>query len=205
MLAALILLAWAALQVFGDGDPKPAKPAASPQPTASAAPTTPAPVRNGEVTVNLASGEAACDPEKVLITPSVKPGQFAGAAVRVTMSVSASQKTPCVLDAKAADLLVVISANKAPVWDSSVCRSALLSAPVSVTPNWATVVETTWTGRGSGKRCSPKEGFAGPGSYVIKAATLGGEIGQATFSLKNKPKPKKAKPTPTATPKPTAG
>jgi hypothetical protein len=200
-LAAVILLAWVSLQIFGGGERKADKPATTAKSLVTAVPTTPAPVRNGEVTVNLASGTGACDPEKVLITPSVKSGQYVGGAVRVTMSVSTTQKDPCVLDAKAADLLVVISANKAPVWDSSVCKSALLTGPVSVTPTWATVVETTWTGRGSGKNCSVKEGFASPGSYVLKAATLGGEIGQTSFSLRNKPKPKAAKTTtPPATP-----
>lgn len=202
MLAAVILLAWVSLQVFGGSDGKTDKPAATAKSLVTAAPTTPAPVRNGKVTVNLAAGAEPCDPEKVLITPSVKSGQYVGGAVQVTMSVSTTQKDPCVLDAKAADLLVVISANKAPVWDSSVCKSALLTAPVSVTPTWATVVETTWTGRGSGKNCSLKEGFASPGSYVLKAATLGGEIGQASFRLDNKPKPKVAKTT--APPKPVA-
>lgn len=188
LLAALILLSWGALQIFADGGGTD-KPAAAPTTQVTTAPPAPAPVTNGEVTVNLASGAAACDPEQVRVTPSVAPGQLTGMPVKVTMSVSTTQSEPCVLNAKAADLLVVISANKKPVWDSSVCKTALITRPVGVTPRWATVVETTWSGRGSGKQCSPREGFASPGGYVLKAATLGGEIGQTSFNLSNKPKP----------------
>ena len=98
----------------------------------------------------------------------------------------------------------LISANKAPVWDSSVCKTALLPAPVAVTARWSTVAAATWTGRGSGTNCSAKEGFASPGTYVIKTATLGGEPGQDTFTLVNKPKPKPTTTPPTPTKKPTA-
>lgn len=202
MLALVLLLAWGATKAFG-GEGKSDKPVAKPSATPTAPAIVAAPV-DGKVTVNLSSSTATCDPEKVRVTPSVKSGQYVGAAVKVSMIVSTTQKDPCILNAKAADLLVVISANKAPVWDSSVCKTALLPTPVSVSPRWSTVAATTWTGRGSGTTCSTKEGFASPGTYVIKSATLGGEPGQDTFTLVNKPliNKKMAKPTPT-TPTPT--
>lgn len=196
VLALVLLLAWFATRAFGS-EAKPDKPAARSTAIPTKAPTRVAPV-NGEVTVNLATDAKLCDPEKVRVSPSVKSGQYAGDDVDVSMIVSTTQKDACVLDAKKADLLVVISANKKPVWDSSVCKSALLTESVAVSPRWSTVVATTWTGRGSGRDCSNKQGFASPGSYVIKSATLGGEPGQATFRLVNKPKPK-AKPKPTET------
>lgn len=193
----VLLIVWIVLQVLDRGNDTKSKAA----PTATA--TTEAPVAaptNGKVQVDLTSGNAACNPEKVLVAPSIRPGQLTGGPIDVTMNVSTTDGKACVLDAKAADLLVVISANKKPVWDSSVCKSALLTGPVAISANWATVVETTWTGRGSGKKCSSKEGFATQGSYVIKAATLGGEISKASFRIENKPKPKATKATPTTKP-----
>lgn len=202
VLALVLLLAWGATKAFG-GEDKVAKPVAKPTTSPTTAITTPAPV-DGRVTVNLSTGTAPCDPEKVRVTPSIKSGQYVGAAVKVSMIVSTTEKDPCILTAKSADLLVVISANKAPVWDSSVCKTALLPGPVAVSPRWSTVAPATWTGRGSGNKCSNKEGFASPGTYVIKSATLGGEPGQDTFTLVNKPKPKPtATPTKTPTKKPT--
>ena len=199
VLAVVLLLAWGATRAFG-GEGKADKPVAKPTAKATTTATAAAPV-DGKITVNLSSGTATCDPEKVRVTPSVESGQYVGAAVKVSMIVSTTQKEPCILNAKAADLLVVISANKAPIWDSSVCKTALLPIPVSVSPRWSTVAAATWTGRGSGTKCSTKDGFASPGTYVIKSATLGGEPGQDTFTLVNKPKPK---PTATPTKKPTA-
>lgn len=191
VLAVLIALVWVGLRFFGGEDMVDA-PVATPVATAttattSAAPATPA---NGDMRVSLETGTAKCDPEKVRVSPAVKGGQHVREKVKVAMSVSTTEKKPCVVDPKSADLLVVISANKSPVWDSYVCKTALLTKPVEVSPQWATVVETTWSGRGSGRNCSPDEGFASPGTYVIKAATLGGEPGQATFRLTTKPKPK---------------
>lgn len=199
MLAVILLIAWGATKAFA-AEEKANKPIATP----SAIPTKAAPVAapvDGKIAVSLTSGTAPCEPEKVRVTPSVKSGQYAGAEVAVSMSVSTTQKNPCILNAKTADLLVVISANKSPVWDSSVCKSALLAEPVAVSPRWSTVAAATWTGRGSGKNCSAKQGFTSSGTYVIKAATLGGEPGQATFRLVAKPKPKPIpRPTATATP-----
>lgn len=192
-------MTWGVLQLLG-GDDDPEDKVVTPTAKPSAVEPTVAPV-NGKVDVNLSTGTGACDPEKVRVSPAVKPGQFSGQPVNVTMTVSTTGKDDCILNAKSADLLVVISANKKPIWDSSVCKAALLTKPVAVSARWATVVETTWSGRGSGPNCSPREGYTGSGTYVIKSATLGGEPGQATFKLVKKPKPK---PTPTkATPNPT--
>lgn len=195
MLAVVLLLAWFATKAFGafGTESRPGEPVAGPTATPTTAATVATPV-NGEVTVNLTSDTKPCDPEKVRVSPSVRSGQYVGSEVDVSMIVSTTQKDACVLDAKKADLLVVISANKNPVWDSSVCKSALLTRPVAVSPRWSTVAAVKWTGRGSGTDCSDKQGFASQGTYVIKSATIGGEPGQARFRLVNKPKPK-----PTAT------
>lgn len=201
MLAAVILVVFLAFQLIGGGGGSGKKPVAKPIAAATTPPPTVTPPPSGAINVSLATGTAACDPAKVLVTPSVRTGQYAGSAVTVAMNVSTTQADPCVLDAKAANLLVVISSNKKPVWDSTLCQTGLLGGPVSLTPQWATVVQTTWTGRGSGAKCSPSEAFAGPGTYVIKSATLGGDVGQAGFDLARRPAPRTPKPTVTAAPK----
>jgi len=200
-LAVIIALIWIGMQVFGGGgDPK-----ADPQPTATATATVaPAPAPTaGVLSVNLVSGTRACDPEKIRITPTVAPGQLTKAPVAVGLVVSSTETKACTLTSTAADLLVVISANKVAVWDSTVCKTSLLTAPVAISPGWATLAQASWSGRGSGSKCSAKEGFATPGTYTIQAGTLGGEPGKTTFVLKSAPKPKvtatpKTDPTPSA-------
>lgn len=197
----MIALVWLALRfVGGDDDPDP-KPTAKPTVTATAAPTVAAPV-NGIVRVTLVSASRACDPEKIRMTPTVEPGQFTKAPVKISLVVSSTEKTACTLKPADADMVAVISANKTPIWDSTVCKAALLDDPVSVSPQWASLVTATWSGRGSGSTCSSKEGYASPGTYAVQVGTLGGEPGKATFTLERKPEPKPTKTTPTPT-KPT--
>ncbi len=81
----------------------------------------------------------------------------------IGLVVSSTETTACTLTPSAADLLVVISANKVAVWDSTVCKTSLLTAPVAISPGWATLAQASWSGRGSGSKCSTKEGFATPG------------------------------------------
>lgn len=195
-LAVVIALIWIGTKVFGgDGDPK-----AEPEPTATATATaTPVPApTDGVLSVNLVSETRTCDPEKIRITPTVKSGQLTKTPVVVGLVVSSTDTKACTLTPSAADLLVVISANKVAVWDSTVCKTSLLTTPVAISPGWATLVQASWSGRGSGSKCSTKDGFATPGTYTIQAGTLGGEPGKTTFVLKPTPKPK-ATATPTKT------
>ena len=199
LLAVVIALIWVGMKVFGGGD----EPKAEPKPTATAAATvTPAPApTDGVLSVNLVSATRPCDPEKIRITPTVKSGQLTKAPVAVGLVVSSTETKACTLTPSVADLLAVISANKFAVWDSTVCKTSLLTTPVAISPGWATLVQATWSGRGSGSKCSSKEGFATPGTYTIQAGTLGGEPGKTTFVLKAAPKPKATTPTKTPTPK----
>ncbi len=150
--------------------------------------------------MKLVSATRGCDPEKIRVTPTVSSGQLTQTAVVIGLVVSSTETTACTLTPSAADLLVVISANKVAVWDSTVCKTSLLTAPVAISPGWATLAQASWSGRGSGSKCSAKEGFATPGKYTIQAGTLGGEPGKTTFTLNPAPKPK---PTATLTPKTT--
>lgn len=200
-LALIIALIWIGMKVFGGGDEPKAEPKATATATATAT-IAPAPT-NGVLSVTLTSATRACDPEKIRVTPSVRNGQYTKGAVAVGLVVSSTERTACTLTPAAADLLVVISANKVAVWDSTVCKTSLLATPVAISPGWATVAQASWSGRGSGGNCSAKEGFATPGKYTIQVGTLGGEPGKTTFTLDPRPKPKPtATPTPTKTPTP---
>lgn len=187
----LILLAWAALRLWpGDSDERrvsaPA-PTAVPTKTAEPAPT------DGTTTVALASGSSACDPESIRMTPSVADGQTVRQAVTIDLSIGSTSTKPCTFTADSTDLLVVISAGKTAIWDSTVCKTALLTDPVKLAPGWSTLVPAEWSGRGSGPACSAKEGWATPGRYTIQVGTLGGEPGQTKFTLDPAPRADKKK------------
>ena len=186
ILAAVLLVAWVIVQFVNEpGDSK--KTSSAPTtPTVRVIPTEAGPP-NGKISVELAAATGACDPEKVRVTPSVQNGQFVDGVVKVSLIVNSTQKNACTLNAKTADLLVVISANDSAIWDSSVCKESFLAEPVTISSQWATVAKTTWSGRGSVPNCSNEEAFGSPGKYVIKAATLGGEPGSDGFNLVRRP------------------
>lgn len=193
-LAAVIALVWLVLRfVGGDDEPDP-KPTAKAPVKTTTAPVVAAPV-NGVVDVTLVSATRGCDPEKIRMTPTVEPGQFAKAPVKIGLVVSSTEKTACTLNPASADMVAVISANKTAIWDSTVCKVDLLDDQVAVSPQWATLVTATWSGRGSGSKCSSKEGYATPGTYTVQIGTLGGEPGKTTFKLERKPEPKPSKTT----------
>lgn len=205
LLAGVIAIVWLVLQVAGGSDVD--------EPTAKATATTPAPTTaptpeakvDGLVDVALVSDAAACDPEKVRITPTVRSGQLTRAAVEIGLVVSSTASKACTLTPADADAIAVISANGTAVWDSTVCKVSPLTDPVAITPGWSTLATVQWTGRGSGSKCTSKEDFASPGKYTVQIGTLGGEPGKATFDLENRPAPKPTATKTTATPKPPKG
>jgi hypothetical protein len=213
LLAAVILIVWTVLQIRGGGDDeKPPKAAATPSkaaPKPSASPTTPAAPKqtvDGAVDVAVVAGTAPCNPEDVRITPSVRPGQLTKGPIDIGLVISSTQKTACTLQPDDADTVAVISANGTPVWDSTVCKASLLSAPVALSPQWATFATVQWTGRGSGSNCTSNQGWATPGKYTLQIGTLGGEPGKTAFSLDARPAPAKTSAPPAApsTPAPSA-
>lgn len=207
----VIAIAWAATTFWPGGDDEPA-PVAAPAPSGSttAAAATPSPTpaatqaAQSDVQVALTSSTEPCDPETVRITPTVPGDQPARKAVRVELLVSTTAPQGCTLDPDESEVVAVISSGETAVWDSAVCDSALLDAPVSLSPGWSTTVPTAWSGRGSGPACSKKEGWASPGKYTLRIGTLGGEPGKASFRLAQPaPKPKAAaSPKPTTSPSP---
>ena len=197
LLAAVIALVWVVLQVTGGDDEPDAKPAATPSSGTPTVRPTPSVKVNGIVDVGLTTSTKACDPQQIRITPTVRSGQPTKAAVAIGLVVSSTSSSACTLRPKDADVVAVISANGTPIWDSTVCKVSLLDDPVAVTPQWASLVRVQWTGRGSGSGCSPKEGYASPGTYTVQIGTLGGEPGKTSFTLKIAPRPAATSPTPT--------
>ncbi|REK72546.1 hypothetical protein DX116_02715 [Aeromicrobium endophyticum] len=213
LLAVVIAVVWAVLQIRDGGDDeKPAKAAATPSKASSkpsAAPTTPpAPKQtvDGLVDVAVVAGTTPCNAEDVRITPSVRPGQLTKGPVDIGLVISSTQTTACTLQPADADTVAVISANGTPVWDSTVCKASLLSAPVALSPQWSTLTTVQWTGRGSGSNCTSNQGWATAGKYTLQIGTLGGEPGKTTFSLDARPAPAKTAAPPAAptTPAPSA-
>lgn len=179
---------WAVVQFWPSGGHSPSSaPSTTTEPSSTPSAT---PVADGTVDIELTHDSQACDPEDVIISPSVPSDQHAGHDVDIQFSLSNTADEACLFDPKKAELLTVISSNKKAVWDSTVCKSALLDKKVPLAAEFATVVDATWSGRGSGSDCDEKNNFAGSGDYVLKVATLGGEPGKASFELKDKPKKK---------------
>ena len=190
LLAVVLLVVWGAVQLWPSGGGSDLTPRA----TAPRTTATPGSDGDGETTVSLASSGTACQAEDVRIVPSVRADQRAGESVDLDLVVSTTSTKACTLTLGADDVLAVVSAGKTAVWDSSVCRTALVSDPVGLSPGWSTVVPVRWSGRGSGGGCSPQEGYASPGRYTVRVGTLGGEPGATTFRLgQPKPKPKPTK------------
>jgi len=189
VLAGAIAVIWAVMTVWPGGEK------AGPVPQATVDPADVEPVQaatvDGPVQVTLSAGTTACDPQQVRVTPTVPADQQAGGEVEIDLVMSTTAEASCTLSPSDADLIAIISANDKAVWDSTVCKTSLLTAPVELTAGWATVVTTKWSGRGSGGSCSAKEGWAPGGDYVVRVGTLGGEPGKTSFDLAAAPKPKK--------------
>ena len=187
LLAALLLIAWLGLH-FWPGGGNDERPVSAPVQTATPSPTPkPAPT-DGTTTVALSSDSSACDPQSIRITPSVPDDQHTRGPVDVDLTISSTSRTACTFTAISSDLLVIISAGKTAIWDSTVCKTALLDESVNLSPGWSTVVPTQWSGRGSGRACSKKEGWATSGRYTLQIGTLGGEPGKTKFTLTPPPK-----------------
>jgi hypothetical protein len=200
-LLGVVLVLWLLVRAVagGGGDSD----AAAPTPTPTVTESTATELPEGTVPASLTTGDTACDPQTVRVSPSVPADQTAGAAVQVVLTVSTSASTACVLEASAAQLVVVIDDGSSPVYDSTSCNTSLLGTPISLSPEWATVTTVAWNGRASGSSCSEAEAFAGPGEYTIKLGTLGGEPGSAGFTLAPAPAPPAPAPTDPAQPDPT--
>jgi len=206
VLAALIGLVWGVLQVIdlvrGDDASTAAEPTAQPTSAATSAPTTPpttAPPAD-QVPVAIETAATVCEPENVRIVPSVAAGQEAGAPVRIDLMVTALDGKACTFRPKADEMLAVVDTDRAPIYDSSVCRAAFFDQAIAIPEGWGTVTTIEWNGRGSGTACGPSEGFAPAGTYTLKIGTYGGEPGETTFKLAQRAPETPAPTTPAASP-----
>ncbi|WP_165570367.1 hypothetical protein [Aeromicrobium sp. IC_218] len=193
VLAAVFLLGWVVSTLVQGDDtesaapaPQPSAPATSdaPQtPATSATPdTAPSPSLDTAAQVSVSSADEECDPSTVRIQPSVPRGQQAGEQLRVDFAVSTTAEKPCTLKAKERQTLVVVSSGDSTVWDSSVCSSAVIAAPVRLSPGWVTLARGA-AGNLSESACARGYGFRYAGTFQVRAALLGGEPSEATFRL----------------------
>ena len=226
VLAALIGLVWGVLQIVdlvrGDDTSAAAESTDEPPTPASSAPTTPpttAPPAN-QVPVAIETATTLCKPENVRLVPSVASGQEAGGPVRIDLMVTSLDGEACTFRPKADEMLAVVDTERAPIYDSSVCKAAFFNQAVAIPAGWGTVATIEWNGRGSGTGCGTSEGFAPAGTYTLKIGTYGGEPGEVKFTLDRRapetpepttPAPSEPSATPTAkgsakpTPKASAG
>ncbi|MTB88296.1 hypothetical protein H9L21_01795 [Aeromicrobium senzhongii] len=206
VLAILIAIVWGVLQLIGlvRGDDAGKAEATRPTPTPTTAPTAPPTTPPADqVAVAIETDEAVCEPENVRIVPSVPGGQFAGGPVAIDLMLTSLDGTACTFRPSTRELLVVVDTERAPIYDSSVCRAAFFDQSVSIPAGWSTVAPVEWTGRGSGAGCGSSEGFAPPGTYTLKIGTYGGEPGEVTFKLARRaPETPETKPTPAPAKKP---
>lgn len=198
VLAGVILIVWAAVQLWPDDDS--GQPASAPSGESSGTPNrtpsdkssdnssedpTPsdADPTEGDVTVELTTDDEQCQAEDVRVSPSVPEDQTAADDVDVQLTVGNTGDEACTFEPDEAELLAVIESGDDTVWDSTACDHALLAENVSIPAGFARVVDVTWSGRRSGSDCSEDNDRVEPGKYKLKIATLGGEPAQTAFTL----------------------
>lgn len=212
VLAVLIAIVWGIVQLVGlftgsskdenkvtqpDATPTVSAPTTSGPTSAQEQSESPAPVieLGTQVPLALTTSSTACEPENIRTVAMIPEEQQAGGPVAVELLISTLDSTACTFTPSKKDLLVVIEANDKAVYDSNVCKESFLANPVVIAQGFGTLVRTTWSGRGSGKACSPAEGFVHGGKFTLKVSAYGGEPDQTEFALAAAPKP-----TPTPTP-----
>ena len=130
-----------------------------------------------------------CDLTQVSVVPSVSDQAYAGEPVQMTLRISSASSSACSLSLDADHLLVAISEGNDVVWDSTHCADEIPVRDLALQPHWSTVVDFTWSGLHSGRRCTPDSTAAEPGKYTVQAAVLEGEPSEADFELAKPPEP----------------
>jgi hypothetical protein len=130
-----------------------------------------------------------CDLTRVLVTPTVADPAYAGEPTSVTLRISTSSSTACSLTLDAEHLLLSITSGDDTVWDSTHCDDAIPTRDLALQPRWSTLVDVTWSGQYSGRRCPSNGTAAKPGTYTVEAAVLEGEPTETDFELVKRPDP----------------
>lgn len=172
----IVLVRW----LTSDDEPVPAPASSSASPSVADSPA-------ASTTVTVPTSSTACAPESVWIRPTVPGRQSEREEVTIHFGVLLMGTEPCTLTLEPDDVLAVIQRDGSPVWDAAVCRTAVLTEPVTLSPGWITSIEGSWSGRTSGARCADDESWAPAGRYTLRIATLGGEPGTTNFTLEPKP------------------
>jgi hypothetical protein len=130
-----------------------------------------------------------CDLTEVLVTPTVADPAYAGEPTSVSLRISTSSSVACSLTIDAEHLLLSITSGDDTVWDSTHCDDAIPTRDLALQPRWSTLVDVTWSGRYSGRRCPSDGKAAEPGTYTVEAAVLEGEPTGTDFELVERPDP----------------
>ncbi|HYJ70600.1 MAG TPA: hypothetical protein VEX15_23340 [Nocardioidaceae bacterium] len=130
-----------------------------------------------------------CDLTQVLVTPTVAEPVYAGEPVTVHLRISTSSSTACSLSIDADHLLLSITSGDDNVWDSTHCEDAIPTRDLALQPRWSALVDVTWSGLYSGRRCPSGGTAAEPGTYSIEAAVLEGEPTETDVELVERPDP----------------
>lgn len=195
VLVVLCLVVVAAIKLWPDGGQStPTSARVTTPPSAAASGASPEPERHAEpqsgvVRVHLRAPKATCNPRKITVEPSVAPHTRAGGTVPIRLAISTSAKRACTLDLSADSLLLEVSDDDDALWDSAACQEVSVQS-VTLQPTWASVATTSWSGRTATKSCDGDGDPVPPGKYTVKAAVLGGEPGESTFTLSQQPAPK---------------
>ena len=154
----------------------------------------------GPTTPTLAPPQGVCSPSDIVITPSVPSGAVAGRDVPLRLSLQTVTAEACTWEVGPRSLAVRISRDGSSVWSSRQCPRSVPRQSVVVRRAVATVVELTWKdARESADGCTTGAGWVRPGDFTIAAAALGGEPGQAEFTL-GSPAPETIPVSPKSTP-----
>lgn len=130
----------------------------------------------------LAPPTGPCRAEDVLLTPVVEDG-VAGGDITIGLKLQTRTAEACTWRVSRRSVAVKILDGETEVWTSRECPAALPDQTVTVRRVIATVVEMTWNGLESDRRCTDRADWVYPGDYTAVGAALGSEPGESTFDL----------------------
>jgi hypothetical protein len=123
-----------------------------------------------------------CAPADIVAVPTVT-GAYAGSPVTVALQLRTRTTPACTWRVTRDAVQVRISRGGLRVWSTALCPQAVPAADLVVRRDTTTTLALTWDGHRSDQSCSVHTPWAPPGRYSIVAAALGGEPGEAGFTL----------------------
>lgn len=132
----------------------------------------------------LVEPEGPCDPEDVVVTPSVETA-VAGRDVTVSLSLQTVEAEACNWQVGARRVTLKITDGDDEVWSTRHCPRAMPQEAIVVRRIVATVVELTWNARFSDDDCPRVTDWVEAGDYTLTAAAYRGEPVSTDFTLVN--------------------